>query len=257
MSKTIFIPHGGGPLPLIDEENNKDLITFLRTYKNLTPKAIIIFSAHYETNGIDVIYDNKDELVFDYNGFPKETYQYTYNPPKNISLGKEIFNTLQNKGYNVTSSQRGFDHGVFVPLMLMFEKANIPVIQISLNKNLKSKYHIELGEALSFLKEKDVLIIGSGYSFHNLREFFTGNSEDIKNDQFHDELIQILTKDQNEEQRKNQLINWKNIPHSNYVHPRVEHFIPLLITYGINKEKGTIVLDKKLLNKRTIAVEWN
>ncbi len=257
MSKTIFIPHGGGPLPLINESQNKELNDFLRSYGDLNPKAIIIFSAHYETLNTDVIYDNDDNLTFDYYGFPKETYEYLYNPPKNKILGKEIVQKLKDKGYNVISSKRGFDHGVFVPLMLMFEKADIPVVQISINKSLDAKYHIELGKALNFLTTKDVLIIGSGYSFHNLREFFSEAIIDVKNDEFHDHLIKILTEDVIETKREENLQNWEKIPHARYVHPRSEHFIPLLITYGINQAKGQIVLDEEILGKRTIAVEWN
>jgi aromatic ring-opening dioxygenase catalytic subunit (LigB family) len=257
MSKTLFIPHGGGPLPLINESQNKDLNDFLRSYNQLTPKAIVIFSAHYETNEIDVIYDNVDELTFDYYGFPKETYDYKYNPPKDIVLGTEIVTELKKKGYKVTSTKRGFDHGVFVPLMLMFEEANIPVVQISINKNLDANYHIELGKALQFLRSKDILIIGSGYSFHNLREFFSNSNGDEKNDIFHNQLIDLLTSDISEEDRTNRLQQWEQIPHAKYVHPRSEHFIPLLITYGINQDKGNIVLDKEIFNKRTIAVEWN
>lgn len=257
MSKSLFIPHGGGPLPLIDETQNKDLNNFLRGYSNLTPDAIVIFSAHYETNNVDVVYDNLDELTFDYYGFPKEAYEYQYNPPKNVELGNEIVNVLKNKGYDVSSTKRGFDHGVFVPLMLMFKEANIPVIQISINKNLDAKYHIELGKSLQFLTSRNVLVIGSGYSFHNMREFFSHSKTDDKNDQFHDRLIDILTSDITESKRIEELQNWDRIPHARYVHPRAEHFVPLLVTYGINQARGHIVLDKIIFNKRTIAVEWD
>lgn len=257
MSKTLFIPHGGGPLPLIDESQNKDLNNFLRSYSNLTPEAIVIFSAHYETNNVDVIYDNVDELTFDYYGFPREAYKYQYNPPKNMVLGKEIVTELLNKGYSVSSTKRGFDHGVFVPLMLMFKDANIPVIQISINKNLDASYHIELGKSLQFLTSKNILIIGSGYSFHNMREFMGHSATDIKNDIFHNRLIEILTSDIKETIRTEELENWEQIPHAKYVHPRSEHFVPLLVTYGINQSKGNIVLDKEIFNKRTIAVEWD
>ena len=186
MSKTVFLPHGGGPMPLLDEEIHKNMNDFMRHIANdFAPDAIVIFSAHHETNGVHVIYDNQDDLTFDYYGFPKETYQYKYRPPKALKLGKEIEDILRSKGFDVSSSDRGFDHGVFVPLMIMYPEAKIPVIQISLHNSLDPRYHIELGEALSTLNNQKILFIGSGYSFHNMRAFM-GNKTDDKNNIFHD-----------------------------------------------------------------------
>lgn len=258
MSKTVYLPHGGGPLPLIDEKSYKNMNNYIRSIgEGYRPEAIIVFSAHLETNEVEVIYDNKSKLTYDYYGFPKETYEYKYNPPKNISLGKKIIALLNGKNIKAISSSRGFDHGVFIPLMLMYPKADIPVIQISLKKGLEEGFHISLGESLSSLKNENILFLGSGFSFHNLRELMSGNEKDDKNDQFQDWLINVLTSETNEEVRKESLKNWKSAPNSMYAHPRSEHLIPLHICYGINGEKGKIDFNQEVLNKRTIAVSWN
>lgn len=257
MSRTVFIPHGGGPLPLIDEVTNKDLNLFLRDIgSNYQPDAIIVFSAHYETDDIEVIYEHDEKLVFDYYGFPKETYEYKYNPPINIKLGQTIIETLKKHDFSVTSSTRGFDHGVFVPLLLMYKDAHIPVIQISLHKSLDPAYHIRLGKALQELRNQNILFLGSGYSFHNLRELMRQQGNDDRNNQFHDWLQDVITGEYTEEERTNQLINWKEAPHAIYAHPRSEHFIPLHICYGINESKGKIIFDKEVYGKRTFGILW-
>ena len=149
MSKTIYIPHGGGPLPLLDKPGHKNLLDFFESYaKDYRPKAIVVFSAHYETFDTEVIYDNGDDLVYDYYGFPEEAYTFEYKPPKDIVLGKRLLHELNKNGINAVSSKRGFDHGVYIPLMIMYPKADIPVIQISLKRGLDELFHIALGKAL-------------------------------------------------------------------------------------------------------------
>ncbi len=256
MSKTIFLPHGGGPMPLLQDEGHKDIISlFQKIGKENHPDLIVIFSAHHETEDIHVIYDNKDQLTFDYYGFPKETYNYQYRPPKDIETGKRIVDLLNENNIKALSSDRGFDHGVFVPLMLMYPKADIPVIQISLKKGLDPEFHIKLGESLRNLDKENILFLGSGFSFHNLRSFFTPG-KDEKNESFHDWLVEVITGDMSYQERRHKLINWLEAPNANYVHPRSEHLIPLHITFGLNQTKGNIVFDKEVLNKRTVCVEW-
>lgn len=256
MNKTVFLPHGGGPMPLLDPDSHQNMNDFIKNISfDFNPDAIVIFSAHHETDGIHVIYDNVEGLVFDYYGFPKETYQYSYNPPKDLELGEQIIEKLSSAGFDVYSSDRGFDHGVFVPLLLMYPHAEIPVIQISLHKSLDPSLHIKLGETLSTLDSKNILFIGSGYSFHNMREFFN-QSTDEKNNQFHNWLVETLSSDITEEEREDKLINWKDAPYGTYAHPRSEHLIPLHICYGLNKTRGKITFDDIVYTKRTIGVEW-
>jgi len=256
MSRTVYLPHGGGPLPLLEKKVYENMNNFIINIgQEYVPETIIVFSAHLETDEVNVIYNHNNDLVFDYYGFPEETYKYSYNPPINKSLGENIIKELKKSGINAVESIRGFDHGVFVPLLLMYPKADIPVIQISLKNGLDPEYHIKLGEALRYLKNQNILFIGSGFSFHNMREFFSKGT-DTKNEYFHEWLIDVISKDITEEERKLKLINWKEAPNSTYAHPRSEHLIPLHICYGINGTKGTIGFNEEVLNKRTIGVLW-
>ncbi|MFK5883576.1 MAG: class III extradiol ring-cleavage dioxygenase [Candidatus Izemoplasma sp.] len=258
MSKTVYLPHGGGPLPLIDQKTYINMNKFIKNIgESSNPEAIIVFSAHLETKEVTVIYDNIDNLLFDYYGFPEETYKYEYNPPKAIKLGKSIITKLNKAGIKTVSSTRGFDHGVFIPLMIMYPKATIPVIQISLKEGLDELFHINLGKALSFLKDDNILFLGSGFSFHNIREFFNNKLVDDKNNQFHDWLTEVISSDKlSEEQRTKKLINWVQAPNSSYVHPTAEHLIPLHICYGINQRSGKVVFNEEINNKTTIGVLW-
>lgn len=258
MSKTLYLPHGGGPLPLIDQKTYNNMNNFIKNIGNsYKPEVIIIFSAHLETKEVTVIYNHDEALLFDYFGFPEETYNYKYNPPKDLILGKKIIKELNNSGIKTTSSKRGFDHGVFIPLMIMYPKESIPVIQISLKRGLDELFHINLGKALSFLKNEKILFLGSGFSFHNIRSFFANNKIDEKNNQFHDWLINVISSDKiTEDDRVQMLVDWKKAPNSSYVHPTVEHLIPLHICYGINQRSGKIVFNEEISNKKTIGVLW-
>lgn len=256
MSNVIFLSHGGGPLPLLQEDGHKEMIQYYKEYaKTKHPKAIIVISAHYESETVKVIYQHPSKLLYDYYGFPKETYEYQYNPPINQELGETILKKLTSNGIEAKSEVRGFDHGVFVPLLIMFPNADIPVIQISLQKNLDPKKHIKIGEALSGLD--DVLYIGSGSSYHNLREYM---NKDIGvnhlNDEFQDALKDIITSNIDEKTREENLINYQNLPNTNFVHPRVEHLIPLHVCYGIAKKAGKVIFDDQIFGKRNICVEW-
>lgn len=257
MSKTIYLPHGGGPLPLLEPEAHASMIRFFKDFsKDYTPEAIVVFSAHYEADIIQVMYDNGDDLVYDYYGFPKESYQLTYQPPKDLVLGKRIVDALNRQGIKAESSRRGFDHGVYVPLLLMYPKANIPVIQVSLKRGLDEAFHIAMGKALSVFADQDILFIGSGFSFHNLRAFFTGG-EDPRNEAFQTWLKEVVSSDKLlEGDREASLIHWRDAPYADYVHPRSEHLIPLFVCYGIHQTRGAVPFDDRVAGKRSIAVTW-
>ena len=113
-----------------------------------------------------------------YYGFPKESYEIKYPAPGSPDLANKIFNLLARAGIEATlDDQRGFDHGLFVPLKIMYPSANIPCVQLSLVNSLQPKAHIQMGKALADLRKDNVLIIGSGFSFHNLKEFFAPSTQ--------------------------------------------------------------------------------
>ena len=256
MSHTYFIPHGGGPMPLLSPETHESMLQFFRKISiDNVPDAIVIISAHYETNPIEVIYQPNPTLTYDYYGFPAESYRYQYPAPHDVALGNEIVKALKNRRIEVKEGNRGFDHGVFVPLLVMYPEHSIPVIQVSLHKNLDPAFHIEVGNALSFLKERNVLIIGSGYSFHNLRALMT-QSVDERNDAFQDRLSSTISKEMKEETRRSLLEDWYQAPGARYAHPRSEHLIPLHVCYGIHQSKGEVVFDDTIYGSRAIGIKW-
>ena len=149
--------------------------------KNIKPKinkpsSIIIISAHWEENEVKMTSGEKPSLTYDYYGFPEETYKISYPVPGNPELADKIKNLLNAKHINSKlDTERGFDHGVFIPLKIMYPEASIPCVQISLLNNLDPKKHIEIGKALTSLMNENVLILGSGMSFHNLKIFLSGS----------------------------------------------------------------------------------
>ena len=256
MSNVLFLSHGGGPLPLVQPSTHLNMINYYKEFsKDYRPSLIVVFSAHSEEKEFTVIGEHNDALFYDYYGFPKESYEYTYNPPVDKVLNDRILKEIRASGIQAIESKKGFDHGVFIPLMLMYPEAKIPVIQISLKIGLDELEHIRLGQSLSALKDENILFIGSGSSFHNF-EAILNQSGNERNNIFHDGLVDILTRNISEKERMKLLINWKNIPNSLFSHPRSEHLLPLLICYGIKQTIPVISFDDNILGKRNICVLW-
>ena len=255
----LFIPHGGGPLPLLNDKRHLEMVTFLQNFSTSmhTPSAIVIISAHWEADEVTITSGSKPELIYDYSGFPRETYEISYPAAGNPELAKEVQGLLKDNGINADlDDKRGFDHGMFVPLKLMYPEAQIPCIQISLVKGLDPKTHIQIGKALSALKDDNILVIGSGLSFHNMREF--GSDETDKgNIEFEEWLIDTSTNPQlTDDEREQRLINWSYAPSAKYCHPREEHLIPLHVCAGMGQSPAKLVFDGKVLGKKTSAYLW-
>lgn len=259
LNSVLFIPHGGGPLPLFEHKGHLEMISFLQKIPASipTPSAIVMISAHWETEEVTITSANNPELIYDYSGFPSETYQVTYPASGNPDLAKKIQNLLEGNGINAQlDDQRGFDHGMFVPLKLMYPDAQIPCVQISLVRGLDPKTHVEIGKALTALRNEKVLIIGSGLSFHNMREFASGQ-EDESNIAFEQWLIDTCTNPQlAETEREQRLRNWSEAPSARYCHPREEHLIPLHVCYGIAKSAAKLVFKGKVMDKKVSAYLW-
>lgn len=257
----IYFSHGGGPLPILGDPSHERMISFLKKLPQQLekPDAIIVISAHWEEPVPTIIGGKAPSLLYDYYGFPEEAYSIKYPVSGNPALAKRVQTLLANR--NIESDielERGFDHGVFIPLKMMYPEANIPTIQISLISGLNPKRHILMGNALKELSEENILIIGSGFSFHNLRAF-TWNNENIsdkKNDEFQDRLIKVCTGDSTNEEKEKQLIEWEKNPNARYCHPREEHLLPLHVCFGISDEPAEVIFDDCILGKRSIALQW-
>ena len=261
LSSVLFIPHGGGPMPLFDHEGHQELISFLKsiTGELCDPSAILLISAHWEESKATITGGELPELIYDYYGFPKDAYEVEYPVPGHTVLAKRVHDLLQHHGIESDIDyQRGFDHGMYVPLKLMYPDATIPCIQLSLVNSLNPKQHIEIGKALSELREDNVLIIGSGFSFHNLNAFrSTEEFGDDKNEAFEQWLIDTcIDKSLSSAEREQRLINWSGAPYARYCHPREEHLIPLHVCYGLAGTDAKLVFEGNVIGKKTSAFLW-
>jgi aromatic ring-opening dioxygenase catalytic subunit (LigB family) len=263
-SPVLYLPHGGGPLPLLGHPGHTDLVVFLKeiTKELGEPSAILVISAHWEEQQATLTSASKPDLIYDYYGFPEESYEIKYPALGNPQLAHEVFELIQSSGIEARlDEQRGFDHGLFVPLKLMYPEANIPCIQLSLLNNLSAEKHIALGKSLARLRRENVLIIGSGFSFHNLRAFFSpsiGNGNE--SDEFANWLIETCTSENiTAEEREKRLIEWQKAPHARFCHPREEHLLPLHVCYGIasaEKQIAEVVFNQEIMGKRAMGLLW-
>ncbi|CAB9503770.1 DOPA dioxygenase extradiol [Seminavis robusta] len=235
---SLFVNHGGGPLPLIGRQDDLARHMSAVVTENLPrrPSAIVVVSAHYEGDPIQITSGSNPDLLFDYYGFPKETYEYKYPAPGDPALAQRIKDNLEKEGLeSELDSKRGWDHGVFVPLLLMFPEANIPVVSVSLHKSLDPDKNMAIGRALSPLRQEDVLVLGSGYTFHNMHAFFNPEHATKKASlQFNDWLKSTIIDEGNFEKLK----EWKQAPSARICHPREEHLLPLLVVAGAAGDSG-------------------
>ncbi|GAX79046.1 hypothetical protein CEUSTIGMA_g6486.t1 [Chlamydomonas eustigma] len=237
---TLFLSHGGGPLPLLGAQ--KDVADFFKKAPSLLPRpptAILSVTAHWEEDQVTLGTCAAPPMLYDYYGFPPEAYQVKYNAPGPSSeLVKRVKELLVAANIPVKEdSKRGFDHGTFVPLMLMFPEAKIPILQMSLVTGLDPEHHIKIGEALAALRDEGVFIMCSGSSFHNLGALIgrTGGSERDRVFQagkvFDDWMLDTVVK-KSGNVRKAELSKWANAPGAKESHPREEHLIPLMVAVG-------------------------
>ena len=167
MMQSYFIAHGSPSIVLEDSEYTRFLIKLSKEMPK--PKAIIIFSAHFESAVQIISGAERYKLIYDFSGFPKEMYNIQYPVKGNPELAEEIYNLFKIKGIKSEIDRcRGIDHGAWSILKLMFPKFDIPVINLSVNPSLSPKQQFKIGESISTFREKDILIIGSGGIVHNL-----------------------------------------------------------------------------------------
>ncbi|MDF1568586.1 MAG: class III extradiol ring-cleavage dioxygenase [Spirochaetaceae bacterium] len=269
-SSVLYIPHGGGPMPLLSDPGHQELVDFLSKAANElpSPEAIVIVSAHWEETIPTITAGASPPLFYDYYGFPDEAYQIGYPAPGNPDLAKTIAELLGSAGIKARlDDERGFDHGMFVPLKLMYPNADIPCVQLSLVRGLDPALHVRMGRALSPLRNENILLVGSGMSYHNLREFFTpdGLTEE-RNQDFHDWLVGTCTGvDLKPTEREAQLIDWTSAPYARFCHPRAEHLVPLHVCYGIATGDGASVdraaakevFAGEVMERRVTALLWD
>ena len=259
----LFLSHGGGPLPLLGDEGHVEMVACLReiTTKVPKPSAILVVSAHWEENIPTLTSGAQPSLIYDYYGFPEESYSIEYPCKGEPTLARTIHKILEKENvHSRLDEQRGFDHGLFVPLKIMYPQADIPCIQLSLVNNLDPMSHINIGRALQNLDYDNLLVIGSGFSFHNLRAFFAPETSESKtqNESFEDWLLDTCSnKSIDEEERTKRLVQWEDEPFSRYCHPREEHLLPLHVCYGLAGTHCSDRFELKILNKKSSMYLWS
>jgi len=259
----LYIPHGGGPLPLLGDPGHSKLNRFLCDYPASIgkPDAIIVFSAHWEEAEISITAAANPALVFDYYGFPAETYQYRYPAPGHPELAERVRQLLTAAAIPARlDRQRGFDHGLFVPLLLMYPAADIPCIQVSLSASLDAGLHVAIGKALAALKSENLLVLGSGFSFHNMQALMSKRDDaiDPHNQAFEEWLAQTCTDEAlSEAEREQRLVDWQTAPHARYCHPREEHLLPLQVCYGIGQAAARNVFQQPVARFIASGYEWS
>ena len=234
--QTIFVSHGGGPLPLLGDPGHSELVKSLKLLATKLPRkpcALVVISAHWETQGFAVNAAAKPGLLYDYTGFPPESYNLQYPAPGAPALAQELETQLIAQGFSIRAvDQRGLDHGVFVPLTLLYPEADIPVLQVSLNRSLDPAEHWRLGNALRQMLPEDAVLVGSGFSFHNLPLFFQRTSSSLEQNvsEFYQWLDKVVCSvELNARDREQLWLNWSEAPAARINHPREEHLLPLLV----------------------------
>ncbi|SPO02929.1 uncharacterized protein DNG_05607 [Cephalotrichum gorgonifer] len=247
----IALSHGGGPMPLMNDPNHKDITASLRNRvprllglnTPSAPRAIVLVTAHWSTGNPTITSSSSPSLLYDYYGFPPETYKLKYPAPGSPSVADEVKRAMEAQGLRPSlDPKREWDHGVFVPLLLVNPAADIPVVQVSVLGSEDPRQHFAMGKALESLRDDGVAIVGSGFaSFHNLglmRQLMGGRGAAFtafkqRSDAWNDRLGEAVNKADAAE-RAEDLAGWRAFPAADEMHPRGggEHFMPLLVCAG-------------------------
>jgi aromatic ring-opening dioxygenase catalytic subunit (LigB family) len=257
-----YFPHGGGPWAFVDIGWNIQDAESLRTYlqdvaklPKTPPKALLVISAHWEERVPTVMTSPTPPMLYDYYGFPPASYEIQWPAPGAPAVAARVQELLGKAGFqSATDSERGFDHGTFIPLKLSYPEAQIPTIQLSLKVGLDPAEHIAIGRALAPLRDEGVFIVGSGMSFHNLRAFRDPRSVPVA-EEFDTWLRDAATAAPADRDRL--LSNWTQAPAARAAHPREEHLLPLMVIAGAaGDDKGTIPYNGTFAGLRLSAYHY-
>jgi aromatic ring-opening dioxygenase catalytic subunit (LigB family) len=257
---SLFIPHGGGPCFFMDDPIGAwtKLELFLRSLPALLPRkpdALLVISGHWEARDFSFTGQRHPALIYDYYGFPPHTYALTYPAPGRPELAQTGANLLAAAGLATSVDvQRGYDHGIFIPLKVAFPEADIPIVGMSLQQGLDPRHHIAAGRALRPLRDRNVAIIGSGMSFHNLPGFRDPGLA-APSQQFDAWLTKTVAAD--EVEREERLADWASAPGGWLCHPREEHLLPLMVAAGASDRPGERIFAGTVVDKHISAFRFD
>lgn len=257
---TVFINHGGGPLPVLGQQ--PEIASSLqRLAKRLShPRAILIISAHFESPGksVSVMTGKRPPMLYDYNGFPAQAYTLEYPARIDMELTDRVVHMLEAEKIEVRkNATRGFDHGVFVPMMIMYPQADIPLVVVSIPASGSTSVLSVMGQAIAPLSKENVLILGSGASFHNFSAFFrpstdtTGASQDTQRAEVWDQWLKSTLKITDCKQRTEMLKIWRVAPEAVFANPTHDHLSPLLVISAAGGDCFGKLIEKSNTERRS------
>lgn len=248
----LFISHGGGPWPYVDALKTM----YAHTERELRrlparlaerPKAVLVVSAHWEASRFSIATASRPPMNYDYGGFPPHTYQISYPAPGDPRLASRARDLIAAAAMQVAADpHKGFDHGVFVPLGLMYPAADMPIVMLSVKSDYDPREHLALGRALAPLRNEGVLIVGSGLTYHNMRGFnrdsATADAEIFT--QYLSEAVAL----EDAHARDERLLHWERAPRARNAHPREDHLMPLLVAAGAaGEDMGQIFFAENIM----------
>lgn len=244
-----FLSHGGGPWPYVDGmralfAKTEHAFRMLPTRLPIQPKAILVITGHWEADELTVSTAPQPGMEYDYAGFPAHTYRINYPAPGSPGVASRVKELLSQTGLMVKDDpQRGFDHGVFVPVGLMYPEADVPVVMLSLKASYDPREHIHVGQALQPLRDEGILIVGSGLTYHNMRGF--GRDEATPVAEAFERYLNKAIEQEDAGTRNEMLAKWDTAPNARLAHPREDHLLPLMVVAGAaGNDKGkTLFVD--------------
>ncbi len=260
---TLYIPHGGGPCFFMEwtmgpPDTWDRMAAWLRSIPGSLPRApsaLLVVSAHWEADVPTVLASEAPPLLYDYYGFPPHTYELEWPAPGSPALASRVRELLSRAGIaSAAETERGFDHGVFIPLKVAFPEARIPTVQLSLQRGLDPKTHLAIGRALAPLRDEGVLLIGSGMSYHDMRGLWSGTGRAVS-EAFERWLTDVVSKDA--AAREADLVAWEKAPGGRASHPREEHLLPLMVVAGAaGADRGERVFSDEVMGARVAAIRF-
>jgi len=237
---TYFVSHGGGPWPWMKDQYGpaydklEASLRAMRLENGDAVRAVLVVASHWETPEFMVSSGAAPGMIYDYGGFPPHTYSVSYPAPGDPALAERVAALLTAAGHpSRLDPARGFDHGTFSMLYPVYPEALTPVVQLSLRRDLDPGAHLAAGRALAPLRDEGVLIIGSGLSYHNLRQF--GPSGAVASRAFDGWLQEAMARGPVE--RSAALVRWDQAPMARKAHPREEHLLPLMVAVGAAEQE--------------------
>jgi len=263
MFPVVFLSHGAGPAWFVDGsqpgfsrlkelDQNSESANFMRNLRSIAglprnPDAILVVSAHWEEDELSVLSSERPTLYYDYGNFPEHTFHLKWPVPGAFKAAERTKALLNKAGFKCNMDEkRGLDHGVFVPLMLAYPEADVPVFQLSLKSGLSIPEHLAIGEALQDLRKENILIVGSGQSTHNDSQMCESKVVPSWCPQFREWFHDALTnKAYTPEQRKKILLESELEATFAVAHPRIEHYLPSIIAAAVAGYKpGEVLFDE-------------